>query len=115
VAASPHAYRTYIQRSRAEISCVKPIYRELKSGWLSDRSVAYLASGRPVLAENTGFSDHLPVGEGLIAFNAMEEAVAGVEEIDAHYARHSSVARELVEEYFDSRRCLSAMLAASEL
>ena len=115
VAASPHAYRTYIQRSRAEISCVKPIYRELKTGWLSDRSVAYLASGRPVLAEDTGFSDHLPVGEGLIAFNAMEEAVAGVEEIDAHYARHSSVARELVEEYFDSRRCLSAMLAASEL
>ena len=111
VAVSPAAYADYIRHSRAEISCPKPIYRELKTGWLSDRSAAYLASGRPVLAEETGFSDHLPTGEGLLAFRDVEEARAGVAEIDAHYEHHCRAARMFAEEYLDSDRCLNKMLA----
>jgi hypothetical protein len=112
VAGSPQAYQRYIARSRAEISCPKPIFRELKSGWFSDRSAAYLASGRPVLAEDTGFSDHFPTGEGLLVFNDLSEVIAGVAAIDANYERHRRAAREFAEEYVDSRRVLETMLAA---
>ena len=83
----------------------------MRTGWLSDRSAAYLASGRPVLAEDTGLSHHLPTGEGLLTFRDLEEAVAGVTEIDAHYERHYRAARMFAEEYLDSGRCLSKMLA----
>jgi hypothetical protein len=112
VAVSPQAYQNYIARSRAEISCPKPIYRELKSGWFSDRSAAYLASGRPVLAEDTGFSDHFPTGEGLLMFHDLSEAIVGVADIDANYERHRRAAREFAEEFLDSRRSLETMLAA---
>jgi hypothetical protein len=112
VAGSPSTYREYIAQSRAEICCAKPIFRELKTGWLSDRSACYLASGRPVLAEETGFSDHFPTGEGLVPFHDLEKAAAGVAEIDTNYEQHSRAAREFAEEFLDSRRCLSAMLAA---
>jgi hypothetical protein len=74
VAGSPSAYQEYIEQSRAEICCPKPIYRELKTGWFSDRSAAYLASGRPVLMGETGLSDHFPTGEGLVTFRNMDEA-----------------------------------------
>ncbi|HUY20425.1 MAG TPA: hypothetical protein VNE82_09220 [Candidatus Binataceae bacterium] len=113
VATTPAAYQDFIRASRAEFLCPKPIYRELKTGWISDRSVSYLASGRPVLAEETGFSESIPAGRGLIAFRDLEEAAAGVAAIDADYARHSRAARELCEAYFDSRRCLSEMIEAS--
>ncbi|MGB7442277.1 MAG: hypothetical protein WA919_14515 [Coleofasciculaceae cyanobacterium] len=112
VAKSPAAYQNYIASSRAEIMCPKPIFRELKSGWFSDRSACYLASGRPVLAEDTGFSDHLPTGKGLLAFRDLEEAIAGVHEIDANYPKHMQAARELAEELLDSQRCLEKILAA---
>jgi hypothetical protein len=113
IAATPETYRAFIRRSRAEILCPKPIYRELRTGWFSDRSVAYLASGRPVLAEETGFSARIPTGRGLVMFSNLDEAVAGVGAIDADYAHHSRTARELAEAYFDARRVLPAMLAAS--
>ncbi len=112
VAATPDLYQAYVRGSRAEICCPKPIYRELKTGWFSDRSAGYLASGRPVLAEDTGFGDHYPTGEGLLVFRDWETAVAGVAEIDAHYERHSRAAREFAETYLDSQRWLPAMLAA---
>ena len=112
VAASPEDYQTYINKCRAEISCPKPIFRELKTGWFSDRSACFLASGRPVLTEDTGFPEHLPTGEGLLVFHNLAEAVAGVAEIDANYARHMRAARQLAEEYLDSSRVLSAMLEA---
>ncbi len=92
--------------------CPKPIHRELRTGWFSDRSACYLASGRPVLIEDTGLSDHLPTGEGLLVFRDMAEAVASVEEIDRNYARHQRAARQLAVDLLDSRRCLTAMLAA---
>lgn len=112
VAGSPPAYRDYIAASRAEIACSKPIYRELRTGWLSDRSACYLASGRPVLAEDTGLGDHYPTGLGLLCFDNLDEAVAGAAAIDAEYARHSRAARDFAEAFLDSRRCLPAMLAA---
>jgi glycosyltransferase involved in cell wall biosynthesis len=84
----------------------------LKTGWFSDRSACYLASGRPVLAEDTGFSDHLPAGRGLLCFNDLEEVVAGVAEIDRNYSEHMRAARELAEEYFNSQKSLPAMLSA---
>lgn len=110
VANSPSTYQQYIGRSRAELCCPKPIYRELKTGWLSDRTACYLASGRPVLAEETGFSDHFPTGKGLLAFSNLADAIAGVREIDANYAQHSRAARQFAEEFLDSRKCLRKML-----
>ena len=112
VAKSPTAYQDYIASSRGELMCPKPIFRELKSGWFSDRSAAYLASGRPVLAEDTGFSDYFPTGKGLLAFSNYEEAIAGVRDIDANYAEHMQAAREIAEELLDSQRSLEKILAA---
>jgi hypothetical protein len=112
VARSPSTYQNYIKKSRAEFSCAKPIHRELKTGWFGDRSAAYLASGRPVLAEDTGFSDHLPTGRGLLSFNDLEQAVAGVTEIDRNYPQHMRAARELAEEYLSSEKWLPSMLSA---
>jgi hypothetical protein len=86
---SPDAYQACIARSRAEILCPKPIFSELRTGWFSDRSVCYLASGRPVLAEDTGFSDCLPTGQGLVPFKTMAEALEGVAAIEGDYARHT--------------------------
>lgn len=113
VAKSPSAYQQYLATSRAEISCPKPIFRELNTGWFSDRSACYLASGRPVLAEDTGISDYLPTGEGLVVFNDLEEAIAGVTDIDSKYERHMRAARKLAEDFLDSQQCLPRMLAAS--
>lgn len=113
VASTPSRYKTYIASSRAELCCPKPIWRELRTGWFSDRSVAYLASGKPVLAEATGFEDLLPCGAGLIAFRTWEEVLAGVAQIDADYRRHSLAAAEMAAQYFSSRIVLPKMLEAS--
>ena len=112
VTRTPSSYQNYIKQSRAEFSCPKPIHKELKTGWFSDRSACYLASGRPVLAEDTGFSQYLPTGRGLVCFNNLEEAVAGVAEIDRDYPQHMRAARELAQEYLNSEKRLPAMLAA---
>ena len=112
VARTPSIYQNYIKHSRAEFCCPKPIHRELKTGWFSDRSVCYLASGRPVLAEDTGFSEHLPTGRGLLSFNSLEEAVAGVAEIDQNYLQHMRAARELAQEHLSSEKWLPMLLAA---
>jgi hypothetical protein len=113
VAGSPAAYRDYLHGSRAELGCPKPIHRELRTGWFSDRSAGYLGSGRPVLFEDTGIGDRLPTGAGLVLFREPDEAVAAVHEIDRDWARHSRAARALAEEFLDARRCLPAMLDAS--
>jgi glycosyltransferase involved in cell wall biosynthesis len=110
--ATPEGYREYIKKSRAEFSCPKPIHIQLNTGWLSDRSVAYLATGRPVIAVDTGFADKIPTGEGLIAVRNLDEAVRAIAAIDADYPRHSRAAREIAEGCFDARRCLGEMIAA---
>ena len=111
-AGSVSSYARYIRGSCAEFSCPKPIHRALRTGWFSDRSACYLASGRPVLIEDTGISDHLPTGQGLLVFRDVDEAVAGVAEIDGNYERHSRAARRFAEAFLDSRECLRSMLAA---
>jgi hypothetical protein len=110
VARDPDGFRRYVQGSGAEFSVAQGIYVETASGWFSDRSARYLASGKPVLVQDTGFDRHLPVGEGLISFRTVAEAVAGTERIASDYERHARAARSLAEEYFDSDRVLGRML-----
>ena len=111
VAASLESYQEFIQSSGAEISIAKEIYVKTGSGWFSDRSACFLASGRPVLAQDTGFGDSLPVGDGLLAFRTTEEAVARAGEILGDWDRHSSAARAVAEEYFDARKVVGGLLA----
>jgi hypothetical protein len=113
VASTPEMYREYIRRSRAEFLCPKPIHVEWNTGWFSERSAAYLATGRPVLAVNTGFTRWLPTGRGLFAFRDIREAATAVAEIDANYALHSRAAREIADAHLNSRSCLEDMIAAS--
>jgi hypothetical protein len=110
VASSPFGFRTYVQTSSAEFSVAQGIYVETESGWFSDRTVRYLASGRPALVQDTGFSRNYPVGEGLVAFRTMDEAVAGAERIARDYVDHCRAARAIAEDYFDSDRVLGQLV-----
>lgn len=112
VAGDPAAFRRYVQASWAEFSVAQGIYVETGSGWFSDRTTRYLASGRPALVQDTGLSQNYPVGEGLIVFRTLDEAVQGVEAIERDYDRHARAARAIAEEYFDARRALSGLAAA---
>ena len=107
---TPWSYRSFIQDSRAEFGVAKHGYVLMRGGWFSDRSVCYLASGRPVLVEDTGLTDWLPVGSGVITFRDPAEAVRGVEAINADYERHRRAARELAEEIFAADRVLPPLL-----
>jgi len=108
---TPEAFRRYVQTSGAEFSVAQGVYVETNSGWFSDRTVRYLASGRPALVQETGFRRHLPTGEGLVSFLTIEEALSGVERICRDYARHCRAARRLAEEYFDSDKVIRRLLA----
>jgi hypothetical protein len=110
VAGDPWAYQAYIQSSMAEFMVAKNMYVQGNSGWLSERSLCYLASGKPVLAQDTGFTQHYPTGEGLLAFTTVEEASSGVEEISRNRAHHARAARVLAEDYFDSDKVLGRLL-----
>lgn len=110
VAIDPWEYQAYIRRSKGEFTVAKHGYVVSRSGWFSERSAAYLASGRPVITEDTGFSDWLPSGTGVIAFSSLEEAVDGISEVCARYDMHCTAAREIAVEYFDSDRVLSLLL-----
>jgi len=112
VAATPDDYRGFIHASKAEFGVAKSGYVISRSGWFSDRSVCYLASGRPVLVEETGLQGTLQPGLGLVTFSTADEAVAGIETISGDYARHSRAARELAESCFDSKRVLTRLLHA---
>jgi hypothetical protein len=105
-ASDPDAFRRYVQGSGAEFSVAQGVYVETGSGWFSDRTVRYLASGKPALVQDTGFGRSYPVGEGLVAFRILEEAIAGAEEIGNDYEHHSHASRALAEEYFDSDKVL---------
>lgn len=107
--ADPIAFRRYVQASPAELSVAQAVYVHLRTGWFSDRSVRYLASGRPVLVQDTGFSRSLPVGEGLLAFDDAAGAVAGAHLLADDFARHSRAARALAEACFSSERVLGRL------
>jgi hypothetical protein len=111
LASTPDAYADFVRGSWAELGVAKSGYVASGCGWFSDRSAAYLASGRPVLAQDTGWTADLPTGDGLLAFSDVEEAAAGVEELRADYGRHRRSARALAEEHFASDRVLTDLLA----
>jgi hypothetical protein len=111
VARDPWVYQSYIQSSKAELGVAKNMYVRAHSGWFSDRSICYLASGKPVLAQDTGFAERYGAGEGLLAFSTLDEAVAGAEAISGDYSRHAAAARALAEEHFDSRKVLGRLVA----
>src|SRR5207247_4280592 len=93
VTASPSAYHGFVQGSKAELGIAKSGYVVSRCGWFSDRSACYLASGRPVIAQESGFSRFLPTGAGLFAFDSMEQALGAIRELEGDYYRHSPPAR----------------------
>ncbi|HYQ86846.1 MAG TPA: hypothetical protein VES59_06350 [Bacteroidota bacterium] len=106
--------RTYTESSRGEWSVAKNGYVVGRSGWFSERSARYLAAGRPVVLQDTGFSKTLPVGEGILPFTNMEESVAAIQAVQSDYVRHSRAARAIAEEYFDSRKVLSQLIERAQ-
>ena len=97
------SYRTYIRHSFAEFSAAKNAYVKTRSGWVSDRSVCYLAAGRPVVVQETGFSDHLfgdHAGRGFLTFSSLQEAAEQLARVEAEYAIHSAAAAELARKIF---------------
>jgi len=113
--AEPEAFRRYLQESDAEFSIAQGVYADTNSGWFSERSARYLAAGKPVLVQETGFSRRIPTGEGLLSFRTLEEAVRGAEALATDYASHSKAAREIAEQYFDSDVVLSRFLNEVEM
>jgi hypothetical protein len=103
-------YVQYIERSRGEFTIARDQYWRPRTGWFSDRSACYLAAGRPVVTQETGFSRFVPTGEGLFAFSTMAEAVGAIETIEGNYERHRSAARDLAAEYFDARTVVTKLL-----
>ncbi len=110
VSKSLETYQEYIQQSKAEFSVAKHGYVVTRSGWFSERSAAYLASGRPVLVQDTGFSTWLPTGSGVLSFRSPDEILASLKEINNRYLFHQRMAREIAKEYFDSGKVLSNLL-----
>ena len=110
VSRTPWEYRDYIHGSKAEFGVAKHTYVSSRSGWFSDRTECYLASGRPALVQDTGWSAHLPAGEGLLSFSSVDEALAGIDRINSDYPAHARRAKDLAREYFDVSRVLPRLL-----
>jgi len=106
------SYRRHIESSMAEWTVAKNAYVKGSPGWFSDRSACYLAAGRPVVTEDTGFSVVLPCGEGLLKFSTIEEADDAIRRVEGDYQRHTVAARRIAEEFFDSSRVLERLLQA---
>jgi glycosyltransferase involved in cell wall biosynthesis len=104
------SYGSYLRGSAAEIGIAKHLYVATRGGWFSDRSAAYLASGKPVVAQDTGFGAALPTGRGLLSFADPDSAAAAVEEVAARPREHARAARRLAEEYLDARRVLDRLM-----
>jgi len=111
VASSPERYQAYIQGSRGEWSCAKPFFVRLQNAWISDRTVCYLASGKPAVVQHTGPSSYLPDGEGMFRFSTLEGAAAALDAINADYERHCRAAREIAAAYFDAKHVLGGILS----
>jgi hypothetical protein len=113
VAGTPDAFRHYVQGSRGEFSCAKPAYVKARPGWVSDRTICYLASGRPCVVQATGAEKHLPPSAGLRFFRTLDEAVAALESIEVDYAAAARAARRLAAEVFATDVVLPKLLAAA--
>jgi hypothetical protein len=108
--ADPLSYRNYICASRGEFTVAKDQNIRLRTGWFSDRSACYLAAGRPVITQDTGFGKFIPTGEGLFSFKTIDEIMAAFDAINSNYEKHSRAARALAEEYFRAETVLAKML-----
>jgi hypothetical protein len=106
----PLAYQTYIQRSRGEFSCAKPSCMKFQNAWISDRTLCYLATGKPAVVQDTGPSSFLPNGEGLFRFSTIDDAARAFEIINRSYEKNCRTARAIAEEYFDARKSMKMML-----
>ena len=104
-------YRRYLVSSRAEFTVAKDQNVRLRSGWFSERDACYLACGKPVIAQDTGFGNILPTGTGLFSFATIDEAVAAIEEINRDYRRHCLAARAIAEEYFEAGKVAARLLS----
>jgi len=107
------SYRAYVESSRAEWSVAKNAYVQARSGWFSERSACYLAAGKPVVVQDTGFSDDLPAGEGIFPFTTVDDALSAIRQIEGDYARHAAAARAAAEQCFDSDKVLTRLIAAA--
>jgi hypothetical protein len=112
VTVSFDSWRDYIRGSRGEFAVCKEIFVTMRTGWFSDRSAVYLASGRPVVLQDTGFSAHLPCGRGLFAVQSPEEAATALDRIETDYDDHAQSAREIAREYLETSRVLPKFLSA---
>lgn len=110
IAVSPESFQKFIADSKGEWSIAKQGYVVSNGGWFSERSTGYLASGKPVVVQDTGFSEVIETGRGLFAFNSPSEAKAAIEEINSDYHKHCKYAREIAEEYFNSQTVLANLL-----
>jgi hypothetical protein len=108
--ATPRHYQHFVSGSKAEFGIAKSGYVVSQCGWFSDRSACYLASGRPVLAQDTGFSAYLPCGKGLLTFNSTDDVLSAIESVNGDYSAHARAARSIATEYFESDRVLTTLL-----
>jgi hypothetical protein len=108
-------YRAYVVDSDGEFTVAKDQNIRLRSGWFSDRSACYLAAGKPVITQDTGFADFLPVSRGLFAFRTVDDILGAVEEIKRDYRGNSGAALEIAEQYFGAERVLADLLAHAGL
>jgi len=108
--ATPEEYRTYIQQSRGEFSCAKPSCMQLQNAWVSDRTICYLASGRPAIVQHTGRSRFLPDAEGLFRFRSIDEAAWMLSLVESDYDRQCQAARALAETWFDAEKVIRRVL-----
>ena len=107
---APWTYRNYVRNSRGEFTVAKDQNVRLRSGWFSERSACYLAAGRPVVTQDTGFGNILPTGQGLFAFNTTHQILSAFEAIRSDYPRHSRAARAIAQEYFRAETVLDKLL-----
>ena len=110
VTSTPERYQAYIQGSRGEFSCAKPSCMKLQNAWVSDRTLCYMASGKPAVVQDTGPSTVLPNGLGMFRFSSMEQAVDAIDAVNTDYARHCRAAREVVEAHFDASAIVRSIL-----
>jgi hypothetical protein len=110
ISRTPWKYRDFVHGSKAEFAVAKRTYVATRSGWFSDRTECYLASGRPALVQDTGWTTHLPSGEGLLSFSDPAEALAGIDRINSEYRMHARRAAEIAREHFDARVVLPKLL-----
>jgi hypothetical protein len=111
ITGSPDEFRRYVQNSSAEFSVAQGLYVETNSGWFSDRTVRYLACGKPALVQDTGFTSHYPCGKGLVPFRTLDDAIEGAKRITADYEAQCRAARRLAEEYFDSDLVINDLMS----